>query len=243
MIRNVFIRLGIIKSTLVMTTLACAVSAILSILINRLMGEPAGLTSLWISVIIPGILSPIFTVMFLPILIQLDTAQKQLQEVVRRDGMTGIYNRAYFIEMAERELALARRYSHTFTIAILDVDDFKAINDTYGHMAGDQVLLVLTTIIRNNLRKTDVFARFGGDEFVILFPYMDQDHAQICIQRIREILARSTVFFNGKDIHFTVSIGTEVYCDQAELDLVLHQADMALYKAKTLGKNQVVAHS
>jgi len=238
-IRNFFIRLGILKSTLVMTVLACTISVILSLLMSSIMGEPADLTGLWISVVIPGILSPIFTVMFLRILIQLDTAEKQLQEAVRRDGMTGIYNRTYFIETAERELALARRYGHTFSVAILDVDDFKQINDTFGHLAGDQVLLVLTTIIRNNLRNTDVFARYGGDEFVILFPYTEKDHAQLCVQRIREILARSTVHFKGNDIHFTVSAGTEGFFDQPELDLILHQADMALYQAKDQGVAQL----
>jgi diguanylate cyclase (GGDEF)-like protein len=242
-IRTLIIRLGIVKSTLLLTALACIVSILASILIGSWMGDHVSMTGLWMALIIPGIISPIFSVMFLRILIQLDTAQKQLQEVARRDGMTGIFNRTYFIEMAERELALARRYGHIFTIAILDVDDFKWINDTYGHLAGDQVLLVLTTIIRNNLRKTDVFARFGGDEFVILFPNTDEDYAQVCIQRFLDILARSTVFFHGKDIHFTVSVGTEVYCNQSELDAILHQADMALYRAKNQGKDQIVTHS
>jgi diguanylate cyclase (GGDEF)-like protein len=239
--KDLFIRLGIIKSTLVVTVLAILISVLMTVGLSALSGEGAGAQGILIAVIVPTVISTLFSYTFFGLLFQLDAAEKQLLELTRRDDLTGVYNRTYFIELAERELARCKRYGNIFSIAIVDVDDFKQVNDTFGHLAGDQVLQIMTSVFLHHLRQTDTVARFGGDEFVLLLPYASQEHALGCIERIRCILENSSLTYAGQEIRFTVSVGTATYDGQSNLDMVLQLADKALYEAKKTGKNRAVA--
>jgi diguanylate cyclase (GGDEF)-like protein len=215
------------------------VSVLLAIAIGALTGRKSSQVSLWIAIIVPAIIAPIYSVPFLRVMIRLDVAETRLRELSRRDGLTGLYNRAYFIELAEREMERTLRYGEPFSVAILDVDGFGQVNDLHGHLAGDKLLQAMGEMCLRNLRKTDVVARFGGDEFALLLPNTGEKSVQVCIERICKTLAGTSISFYGQELSFTVSAGMATYDKSCtELDMILQQAEEALSQAKRSGKNQ-----
>ncbi len=164
---------------------------------------------------------------------------KLVEELKRRvgtDGLTNAYNRVKFNETIKGELGRARRYKRPLSLSIFDIDDFKRINDTFGHTAGDSVLITIVNIVRKNIRETSYLFRWGGEEFVILLPETDLEGANIQAERIRNEIA---------DLEFeqvggvTVSFGLARYRENDTADSFLKRADEAMYKAKTSGKNRV----
>jgi len=215
------------------------ISVLLTGAIGSLTGRKNSQISLWIAIIVPAIIAPIYSVPFLHIMIRLDGAETRLRELNRRDGLTGLYNRAHFIELAEREMERTLRYGEPFSVAILDIDGFGQVNDLHGHLAGDKLLQAVSEMCLRNLRQTDVVARFGGDEFALLLPNTGEKSAQACVERICKILRNTPLPLYGQDIRFTVSAGAATYDKSCtELDMILHQADKALGQAKRSGKNQ-----
>jgi diguanylate cyclase (GGDEF)-like protein/PAS domain S-box-containing protein len=165
----------------------------------------------------------------------------QLLKDARTDALTGLYNRRYFYELAEREFALSKRLAGPLALMQLDIDHFKVVNDTYGHDAGDAVLRALSNACRHALREIDVIVRFGGEEFVVLLPGADRNRAMEVAERLRVILSKTTVVTDkAENISFTVSIGVTNHLQDAENpDQMLKRADMALYAAKKAGRNCV----
>ena len=160
----------------------------------------------------------------------------------RQDYLTGLNNRGYFMELAEREIKKASRYGHNFTILMLDIDNFKLINDTYGHKAGDRVLVTLADIFRKTLRVVDIEGRIGGEEFAILLPETDREGAVIVAERLRSSVEDCEILLPSFDMPmcFTVSIGVSAPGSvDYNLDALLSQADDALYRAKHTGRNKV----
>jgi len=169
----------------------------------------------------------------------------QLQEALReqaiRDSLTGCFNRRYLDETLERELWRARREGYPLAVVILDLDHFKQINDTYGHLAGDEVLRVLAERLRTDIRHEDVLCRYGGEEFVILMPRMPLSIAAERAERWRASIAAIRVRFGSFELRFTSSAGVAAYPDHARMpDDLMHCADLALYQAKENGRNRVV---
>jgi diguanylate cyclase (GGDEF)-like protein len=137
-------------------------------------------------------------------------------------------------------MGLADRGERMFSLCILDIDDFKKVNDDYGHLAGDVVLRVISQRIKDNIRKEDYFARYGGEEFVLIFVYPNIKQAVICANRIKKLV--SETFYPGlpEDFRITISIGITRYQTLEDIDTLLKRADDALYKAKKSGKNCIV---
>lgn len=173
-------------------------------------------------------------------------AQLKLVELATIDDLTGLYNRRYFYDRFNQEIERARRYQHFLSCLILDLDDFKRVNDTYGHLVGDQVLQEIAQIVRDNCRASDLPARFGGEEFILLLPETDPQGALIIAERLRELIARHEIRGpNGLTIGVTASFGV-ASLSPSELNTLgsgeklIQRADGALYQAKQSGKNQVV---
>jgi diguanylate cyclase (GGDEF)-like protein len=165
--------------------------------------------------------------------------QQQLIHVAQRDALTGLFNRRRFMERLATEWARARRYKKVASVAIIDVDRFKSVNDTLGHEAGDKVLQQLARILEAGVRNVDTAARYGGEEFVLLLPETPIDGAYICAERLRRTAEQAT-WLEGK-LHVTFSCGVcELLLDQSSPEVSLKHADDALYQAKEGGRNQVV---
>lgn len=169
--------------------------------------------------------------------------QDELQRIARTDSLTGLFNRRYFFEIAEKEFAKSIRYDRPLSIILLDIDLFKEINDTYGHLFGDLVLNHIGKLLLQKERETDVVARYGGEEFVMLLPETDCSGARKAAERLRKLLADSPIHRGSDTIRFTASFGVagkEPDNMVETLDHLISQADQALYRAKRAGRNQVV---
>ena len=163
--------------------------------------------------------------------------QHQLKENGEIDYLTKIYNRNKFYEMAEKELKGAKRYKYSVTIMMLDIDYFKKINDSHGHKWGDGVLKELASEISKNIRSTDIFARWGGEEFIFLLPHTEISDAIKAADKIKKIISNSD---SEKLRGVTVSIGlAQVDLEDIDIDNVINSADKAMYRAKAKGRDQV----
>jgi len=156
------------------------------------------------------------------------------------DGLTQIHNRRYFEEFAERELSRCRRHERALSLLLFDVDKFKSINDKYGHLSGDYVLRTLASEVQKRMRKEELFARYAGDEFVILLPETDGSDAARFAEIVRRMIEEHDFRFDGRGLPVTVSIGVGTFDPDmvAPAELVA-AADAALYRAKERGRNQV----
>jgi len=168
---------------------------------------------------------------------------KRLRLMVGVDHLTGLSQRAPFVERIDEELARARRRGAPLSVAILDLDGFKAFNDTFGHPVGDRALQAVATRLRSSVRKSDLVARFGGEEFVVAFPETAVEQARHRVEHIRAELARVSIQVGrGEQRQVTVSAGLGSWpADGETFDAVLTTADARLYEAKRSGKNRVVS--
>lgn len=169
----------------------------------------------------------------------LENANQRLANLARTDDLTGLNNRRAFFELAEQEMARCMRYERPLTLIMLDVDHFKAINDTHGHAVGDAVLIHIAEVLRESARISDIFARYGGEEFVILAPETDREAAHNLAERIRSRLEQQPTIVNGQDYPVTVSLGLAFLSNHPNLEKLLLEADRALYRAKANGRNRI----
>jgi len=167
-----------------------------------------------------------------------------LQHESITDALTGLNNRRYFDQRLGEEVALSKRYKHPLTLMLLDIDYFKKVNDTYGHKVGDEVLQNLSRIILETVRDSDIVARYGGEEIVIITPNTSKQEAQILGERIRSLVEQTTVAVVGTSkeiVQVTVSIGIcSLSLVIADKDALIEETDQALYAAKKYGRNRVV---
>ncbi len=168
------------------------------------------------------------------------TFEEQLQNLANTDALTGLLNRRRFFELAQKEFTRAARYKLPLSIAIFDIDHFKLVNDRYGHMIGDHVLIQLSHLCNNSIRDLDVLARYGGEEFIILFPHTDQKDGFVSTERIRAAIAQSVFKADEDDIQLTVSMGvaTNSVGQISNIDSLINLADQALYQSKNAGRNK-----
>ena len=163
------------------------------------------------------------------------------EQAARTDSLTGVASRRAFSEAAEAEMQRALRYRTELSLLMMDLDHFKLVNDTHGHVTGDAVLVSFAQTVQQLVRKVDLVARLGGEEFVVLLPNITAEQATALAERIREAVYHSHLLVEGKPLQFSVSIGVAQF-DRRELSLTgwLARADAALYRAKSQGRNRVV---
>jgi diguanylate cyclase (GGDEF)-like protein len=175
---------------------------------------------------------------------ELQNANRKLHEMAFRDGLTELYNHRYFQEEMDKELERAKRYEREFSLIIFDIDHFKKINDTYGHPAGDQVLMAISRTAEQAVRKSDILARYGGEEFAVILPETNFMATKEVAERIRGDIERMSIAVNGKTIKLTVSVGYTCYRHVSNIrdkGTIISLADKALYTAKQCGRNTVFA--
>lgn len=156
------------------------------------------------------------------------------------DALTGLYNRRHLDTMLEREFLRAKRYGSDLSVVIIDIDFFKKVNDTHGHICGDYILKEVAYLILENFRKTDIIFRYGGEEFVALLTETTLEKAKIPLERLRKSVEEYPFNFKGTDIKITISGGATEIGDVENASEFLDNADKALYMAKENGRNQIV---
>ena len=161
----------------------------------------------------------------------------QIETMAHNDFLTGISNRRYFFESMK---AYCETYKEPFALAMIDIDDFKTINDTFGHDIGDNTIVALATLLKNSIKGSDIVARFGGEEFCIVLKNIEQKNALQLFVKLRAQIAATTIRLKkDKAFNFTVSMGVAFSDDDKTIDTLLKEADKALYNAKKNGKNRV----
>ena len=167
--------------------------------------------------------------------------ERLLWEDASRDHLTGVYNRRYLFEVGNREIQRAIRHGYPLSLILFDIDNYKQVNDTFGHLAGDKLLKDVASTCQETIRQEDILARYGGDEFVILSLDADQEGALELAERIRKKVDHSSIFYEGERLGVTASLGVTSLADDAPKSVpdLIKQADDALFQAKRGGRNQV----
>ena len=170
-------------------------------------------------------------------------ARDEALRASRFDALTGLYNRAFFFTTMEQEIRRSDRMGRGFTLLMLDLDDFKPINDTFGHQAGDRMLRSIADVIRDTIRFTDSAARYGGDEFVVLLPETDVAGGFVVGEKLRRDIAVLSMRHGGRDVRSSVSVGLVAYpADGTTIEQLVAAADVAMYESKRRGKNRIVGY-
>jgi diguanylate cyclase (GGDEF)-like protein len=165
---------------------------------------------------------------------------EEIYRMTIMDGLTDIHNKRYLMEALDREMSRAQRYGRELSILMFDIDYFKRVNDTFGHLAGDYVLQALARLISTRSRREEIFARYGGEEFVVLLPETSKKGALELAEQLRKRVGSYTFIFEGEEIPITVSIGVAIMGNEiiTSTDFI-KRADEQLYKAKGDGRNCV----
>ena len=181
---------------------------------------------------------------------------EEIYRLTTQDSLTQVYNKRYFLENLEREMSRSLRYNRRMALSIFDIDFFKKINDTHGHLTGDFVLKQLATRVHKHIRRDDILARYGGEEFIVLLPELDKERAVTMSEKIRRLVASEPFSFDNKTMSLTISVGvadleeyiTRLGKDAADRERadpnpmgLIKLADDRLLEAKRLGRDQVVS--
>ncbi len=165
---------------------------------------------------------------------------EKLRQLAIRDGLTNVFNYRYFMELGLREFERVKRYGRPMSLILLDVDHFKAVNDTHGHNVGDRALQALAQICLKTIRNVDVLARVGGEEFAVLLPETGLEQACLAAERIRRNLSRTVLKTKDTELRLTISLGVGTVTNETtDFGHLLRTVDAALYAAKRNGRNRV----
>ena len=173
---------------------------------------------------------------------QLERSLQRVEEMAATDPLTGLYNRRHFSRVLDQLFAEAHRYDKDLACVMIDLDGYKQLNDSYGHQVGDQLLVAAGKVIAANMRRMDVAARYGGDEFVLLLPHAAPEDAAHVVQRIRDEfrIASGHVLNRSNGVTMSIGIGSLLHCSASSADQLVALADAALYRAKDMGRDCVV---
>ena len=170
---------------------------------------------------------------------ELEKSLTIIKEMSIRDDLTGVYNRRHLMELLEHEYHRISRGGAHFSVAMLDIDHFKSVNDTHGHLTGDEVLKAVSDVIRNSLRSADFCGRYGGEEFLLVMTQTNINGALLCAERIRSTIEQSRFTSLGPNFKVTVSLGVTEFTGKEDIPTMIARADKALYHAKESGRNRV----
>ncbi len=164
---------------------------------------------------------------------------EEIYRLTTVDGLTQIFNRRYFLEQLDREVSRAKRYRRELSLILFDIDHFKQINDTFGHLAGDYVLKQLATVVKGKIRREDILARYGGEEFAIVLPEIDNTNSSAFADKVRKIVEKAPFKFEDTKISVTVSVGVGTCVEADDAAALIKRTDEKLYEAKNAGRNCV----
>ncbi|MDD4357809.1 MAG: GGDEF domain-containing protein [Smithellaceae bacterium] len=174
---------------------------------------------------------------------ELEKSLAIIKEMSIHDDLTGVYNRRHLMELLEHEHHRISRGGARFSVAMLDIDHFKSVNDTHGHLTGDEVLKAVSDVIRSSLRSADFCGRYGGEEFLLVMTQTNINGALLCAERIRSTIEQNRFPNMGVDFRVTVSLGVTEYTGKEDIPTMIARADKALYCAKESGRNRVESNN
>ena len=167
--------------------------------------------------------------------------EKKLLEMARIDALTKAYNRSFLDKRLTEELERARRFANPLSIILIDIDFFKNVNDTHGHLCGDHTLRSIASILQRTVRTVDLVGRYGGEEFCCILPETPSANACILAERLRHEIETEVFTFGDRQFHITISLGVAEYDEETTtLEALIGRADSALYQAKSAGRNRVI---
>ncbi len=232
------------KDVLVASSLATLLSIFLSVIIAFTTAfvfelEPVFWKfTLGLSIVIPSLVASLVTYTIFNQLMQLQLAKEQIEEMGKIDYLTKVYNRGYFTDVGYREIAIAKRYDQSLSAMIFDLDNFKEINDSHGHVVGDKVIYNSANTISSLIRDSDILARFGGDEFVLLLPHTNLVDAENLAKRIVQAVSTLNINTGISEVKVTISVGVAtLQPEYLNIENLIDAADKALYRAKQSGRN------
>jgi diguanylate cyclase (GGDEF)-like protein len=240
--------LPIIASSLILGKLITSILTAGVILCYVAMANDSGLNnpdtlSYWVMLF--ALIAPIVLVAYITTMLSADIryAMAKIKRISDTDELTGVYNMRSFSAILRRMFQQTVRHGHPMSIIMIDSDNLKAVNDTHGHNAGNKLLQHLIRKVGEELRRSDIVARYGGDEFIILLPETERQGAMETAERIRQSFETSQFNYRGNSLSVTVSLGLASYPeDGRNVDLIVDKADKALYRAKRLGRNQTAVY-
>ncbi len=235
-------RRGAVLSVLGMTAVCWLIVLLPPLVFWRLQGGAPTRAGFWAVLAVTAFLvSGVLAIMVVALLAAFSRQSRAMAEAELVDPLTGLLSHSHFIGEAQREMTRAIRYRHTSSVLLLDVDDFKRINDTFGRRAGDKALARLAAVLRQSVRDHDMVGRLGGEEFAVLLPETTAAQSEPLAERLRAEIEGLKLSAEDRAFSLTVSIGVSEFCAEDEtLDPVLRRADAALYEAKLGGRNRVV---
>ena len=234
-------RFGIGPLVLASTVVSVAASVVIVTLLHRMVFHTTMRPAAWTATLLaPLLIAPSMSALMLRLAQQLAQLQDRLEAVIHVDDLTGLNNRRYFMQALQGEVERARRSGSRFALAIVDVDDFKTVNDRYGHPAGDEVLRQIARACCEAVRETDVVARIGGEEFAFLFPDSSLESAAELSTRLLARIRALRPQLGQPPLSLSVSVGlTALGGAASDLERALRLADQALYAAKAAGKDRI----
>lgn len=242
---NKLVCLGRFWGTLAITSISVVMSSLITYAILYITKSGDMRIGILISIAAPLIISPPLLWYILGLLIKIHELEKEQRMLASIDYLTGVMTRRSFTDKSEALINHCKRTNSDFSVAIIDIDNFKKINDIYGHSTGDEVLKSFGDLIKKHLRINDIVGRIGGEEFAVFMMENNPNEAVVPLEMIRAITEEQTSKYNNNEISYTVCIGVSGgnarIC--GDLSTVMMQADDALYKAKNNGKNRIEIYS
>ena len=238
--RRTLLALGVDRATLAVTGVAVLMSLLLVQLVLVVGGAGPQLFAAVASVVCAGLVAPPLVWPLMRLWSEAEAARAQLDVLASRDDLTGVYNRRHLLVLIEREWARCRRYGLSAALLMIDVDHFKRVNDSHGHLAGDLMLREIARAIVGTLRHPDLLGRYGGEEFLVFLPHADPLGALDAAERIRERVSHLALEWRGEAVRTTASVGVvSLGAQHQSLGALVADADLALYAAKDAGRNCV----
>ncbi len=244
MFRKSIIRLGHIPSVLIATALATVSSVLFTCLVMMFKGIAVSEIALTLSILAPLTIAPFLFWPLFGALVKIHYLEMEMRKLAMIDELTGVMSRRAFLDHAERAISLARRSQIELALVYIDLDNFKTVNDVYGHAVGDEVLKCFASVASGVVRKSDVIGRLGGEEFAMIIYGAGKDAVRSLVEKMLVEIRNASVTTSGdyaRQVHFTVSVGV-AYLDlkgSKGVDQLIAQADKALYEAKHNGKDRV----
>lgn len=247
-VRSLVYRLGAVRFTALITLFAVGASLAITLIVDALFPPPPQMVAftLGLTVLIPLLVAPVVAWFIVRLMFEAEHARRVAERLAVTDPLTRAFNRRHFFEVGERTLAQAHGQREALSVLLLDIDNFKAVNDRHGHAVGDRVLTQVAQACTDEMREHDLLARFGGEEFAVLLPATGLVEAASVAERLR--LAVELLAVTGADdaaVRPTVSIGvaTSRLGHAPTLDALLATADQAMYAAKRGGRNRVITEA